>query len=50
MVGIAKSFGILLEEFVVYFDIPVALAALIMGMAGGVYTLAGEFNSARMFL
>ena len=41
MVGIAKSFGILLEEFTAYFDIPVAVAALIMGMSGGMYTLAG---------
>jgi hypothetical protein len=41
MVGIAKSFGILLEQFVDYFDIPVAMAALIMGVAGGMYTLAG---------
>ncbi|XP_060578884.1 monocarboxylate transporter 12-like [Ruditapes philippinarum] len=40
MVGIAKSFGILLEQFVDYFDIPVAMAALIMGVAGGMYTLA----------
>lgn len=41
MVGIAKSFGILLGQFVEYFDIPVALAALVMGVAGGMYTLAG---------
>ena len=41
MVGIAKSFGILLQEFVSYFDIPVALGALVMGVSGGVYTLAG---------
>ncbi|XP_045199768.2 monocarboxylate transporter 7-like [Mercenaria mercenaria] len=40
MVGIAKSFGILLVQFVDYFDIPVAIAALIMGVSGGVYTLA----------
>lgn len=39
MVGIAKSFGILLVEFVNYFDIPVALAASVMGVSGGVYTL-----------
>ena len=41
MVGIAKSFGILLQEFVAYFDIPVALGALAMGVCGGVYTIAG---------
>lgn len=43
MVGIAKSFGILLMQFVTYFDIPVALAALIMGVSGGVYTLSGVY-------
>lgn len=30
-----------MEEFVAYFNIPMALAALIMGVSGGVYTLAG---------
>ena len=45
MVGIAKSFGIILQELVSYFDIPVALGALVMGVCGGVYTLAGRFLS-----
>ncbi|KAL4219937.1 hypothetical protein ACF0H5_020348 [Mactra antiquata] len=40
MVGIAKSFGILLPHFVAYFNVPVALAALIMGVSGAVYTVA----------
>lgn len=44
MVGIAKSFGILLQEFVAYFDIPVALGALAMGVCGGVYTIAGTIQ------
>lgn len=42
MVGIAKSFGILLDEFVGYFGISHALGALIVGVSGGVYTLAGK--------
>lgn len=42
MVGIAKSFGILLDEFVAYFGISHGMGALIMGVAGGIYTLAGE--------
>ncbi|KAH3804544.1 monocarboxylate transporter 12-like [Dreissena polymorpha] len=40
MVGIAKSFGILMEEFVGYFNVSVAMAALVMGVSGGMYTMA----------
>ncbi|KAL3847658.1 hypothetical protein ACJMK2_018559 [Sinanodonta woodiana] len=40
MVGIAKSFGILMQEFIILFDVPVAYAALVMGVSGAVYTLS----------
>ncbi|XP_069103953.1 monocarboxylate transporter 12-like isoform X2 [Argopecten irradians] len=46
MVGIAKSFGIMLEELVVYFSTDIATAALVMGVAGGIYTLASPFGLA----
>ncbi|WAR28885.1 MOT12-like protein [Mya arenaria] len=36
----AKCFGILMEEFVDYFNVPVAVAASAMGVAGGMYTIA----------
>ena len=48
MVGIAKSFGILLQQFVSYFNIPVALGALIMGVSGGIYTVTGKYLSCVM--
>ncbi len=37
-----RSFGIFIEEFVTYFDTSVAMAAAMMGVYGGVYTLAGK--------
>ncbi|KAK3589658.1 hypothetical protein CHS0354_015159 [Potamilus streckersoni] len=40
MVGIAKSFGILMQEFIILFNVPVAYAALVMGVSGAVYTLS----------
>ncbi|XP_069104318.1 monocarboxylate transporter 12-like [Argopecten irradians] len=43
MVGIAKSFGILLQELVVYFDTNVAMVALIMGVEGIVFTITAPF-------
>ncbi|XP_060082664.1 monocarboxylate transporter 5-like [Ylistrum balloti] len=46
MVGIAKSFGIMLEELVVYFSTDIPTAALVMGVAGGIYTLASPFGLA----
>ncbi|OWF40072.1 monocarboxylate transporter 5-like [Mizuhopecten yessoensis] len=46
MVGIAKSFGIMLEELVIYFNTDMATAALVMGVAGGIYTLASPLGLA----
>ncbi|KAJ8310629.1 hypothetical protein KUTeg_012494 [Tegillarca granosa] len=43
MVGTAKSFGILLTEFTVYFDIEAAKAATIMAVSGAVYTITAPF-------
>ncbi|XP_033760670.1 monocarboxylate transporter 12-B-like [Pecten maximus] len=43
MVGIAKSFGIILQELVVYFDTNVATVAGVMGVEGIVFTITAPF-------
>ena len=41
MVGIAKSFGILLQEMVLYFDVSLGDAAWVLAASGGIYTISG---------
>ncbi|XP_048745461.1 monocarboxylate transporter 14-like isoform X2 [Ostrea edulis] len=43
MVGIAKSFGIIMKELILHFQIRTATAALVMGISGAVYTITAPF-------
>ena len=42
MVGLAKSMGIFMEAFKRYFDVPTALASMVMAAAAVVYAFVGE--------
>ncbi|XP_061185187.1 monocarboxylate transporter 12-like [Saccostrea echinata] len=43
MVGIAKSYGIIMAELIRQFRIPTATGALVMGISGAVYTILAPF-------
>ncbi|XP_067668826.1 monocarboxylate transporter 12-like [Haliotis asinina] len=44
MVGTAKSIGILLEEFHIHFQVPMAVATMVMSVTGIVYALAAPIS------
>ncbi|XP_071085715.1 monocarboxylate transporter 12-like [Haliotis cracherodii] len=44
MVGIAKSIGILLEEFHLHFEVPMAVATMVMSVTGIVYAFAAPLS------
>lgn len=50
MVGIAKSIGILLEEFHLHFEVPMAVATMVMSVTGIVYAFAGNRKTYRSSL
>ncbi|XP_056006434.1 monocarboxylate transporter 12-like [Ostrea edulis] len=43
IMGIIKSFGIIMREVILYFEIHTTTAALVMGISGAVYTVTGPF-------